>query len=362
VGEIEMKILLLSPMPPPAGGIASWTTNFIQSKQAKMHDVRVVDTKIIGSRVANLKKRNIKDEAARNIHIVKELMKELKEFKPDIVHINTSCSSLGLIREFMCARLVANKKIKLVVHCHCDVSYMIKSKVAKIFFRKLICLSDRVITLNKASQEFIYNNFNKKGIILPNFISNELMDRIDANASFKNNRKQCLFVGHIGKAKGCDVILEVAHLLPSFNFVMVGLLSEEIRQMKQPDNVVYVGEVSQEKVIDYMKKSNIFISPSLSEGFPVAILEAMACGLPVVTTPVGAIPDMIEDQGGVMITIGDVRGFVSAIEEIAANISLYKEISKWNVGKVKNYYVENVVIESLFSEYLKLLNGSKVYS
>lgn len=350
-----MKILLLSPLPPPAGGIASWTKRYLESGQAKLHEVYVVNTAVIGSRVNQFNKRNITDEIVRTIRIFITLKNELKLNKPQMVHLNTACSNLGLIRDYLCGKMVKKCGAKLVLHCRCDVAYMVKSKNAKRYYRKLVNLSDEIITLNSSSWQYTLTNCGRESMILPNFLPESTLNVIKSRDKIQLRFNNCLYVGHVMEAKGCDLILRIAKRIPQITFTMVGFVSEEIKILDKPDNVVFTGEVSKEKVLQHMMKADLFLFPSLSEGFPNVVMEAMACGLPIVATGVGAIPDMIEDKGGIFVEVGDVNGFVTAIKKLQGNCELCDQMSNWNRSKVESRYSQQKVMDALFKMYGELL-------
>ena len=354
-----MKILIISPLPPPPGGIASWTERYLESRQAKANNVRIVNTAVIGSRVNQFNQRKIKDELVRTKNILKTLKKELKQSTPEIVHLNTACSSLGLVRDYWCGKIVKNFGVMLLIHCRCDVRYMVKGKIAERYYSKLVKLSDGIITLNSSSQQYTLKKWGKTSTIIPNFLPDDVFKNINLCNKGYADIKKCLYVGHITRAKGCDVIIEVAKLMPHIKFTMVGLVSEEINKLGKPSNVAFIGEISKEEVLEHMVQADLFIFPTLSEGFPNVILEAMACGLPIVATPVGAIPDMIEDKGGIIIDIGDVNGFIDAINMLNKDKSLSSQMSQWNFQKVNKFYTQRVIMNRLFDKYREIINERK---
>ena len=98
-----MKLCLLSPLPPPAGGIATWTKLFLNNKVSQSNDVKFVNTAAIGKR----KQKDVKNpftEVFRFMLIVKQLKKYIKEC--DVFHINSSCSKLGILKDYFCAKIV----------------------------------------------------------------------------------------------------------------------------------------------------------------------------------------------------------------------------------------------------------------
>lgn len=350
-----MKILLISPLPPPAGGIASWTKRYLESPQARENEVFMVNTAVEGSRVSQFNNIRIMDEIKRTVNILKSLVKQIRENNPEIVHLNTPCSKLGIMRDYLCGIIVKNSKTKLIIHCRCDVSHMINSKLGEFFFKRLVRLADRVITLNKKSRNFILDKCGKDSDIIANFISNDVIINLRNEYEISNTVTNVIYVGHITKLKGCEIILKVAKHFPNIKFMLVGYISAEIALLNKPDNIVFTGELSKEQVIDKMKKSDLFLFPTYTEGFPNAVMEAMACGLPVVSTDVGAIPDMIENKGGILVSTGDVEGFIDAVTKLQNDKNLRVKISEWNRNKVLNYYTEQHVMDILFEKYKKTI-------
>lgn len=345
-----MKILLISPLPPPAGGIASWTKAYLNSNIIKNHDVKLVNTAVQGERVKEFTKRNFADEIKRTYLILKNIKKNIKNISFDVIHLNTSCSKFGLIRDFIITNLVKKTKVKLVVHCHCDINYMVKSNISKFIFKRLCINSDKILVLNESSKQYIKAKLSRESLIIPNFI--ELKDlKQESNRLFNIQIKTILYVGHVVRTKGCDDILEVARNMKDKQFIMIGYVSKEIRLINKPRNVLFLGELNKNEVIQYMYKSDLLLFPTHTEGFPNVVLEAMACGLPIVTTEVGAIPDMIEDKGGIIVPIKDVKSIIKAINRLE-NIDLRNSISNWNIEKVKKSYTLDKVIKDLLYQYI----------
>ena len=78
-------------------------------------------------------------------------------------------------------------------------------------------------------------------LIIPNFLPNDVLDDINSRDKVPTIVKNCLYVGHITKAKVCDLILDVAKLMPQLTFTIVGWISEEINRLERSSNVVFTG-------------------------------------------------------------------------------------------------------------------------
>lgn len=346
----KLKILLISPLPPPAGGIATWTKLFINSEIAKEHNVDLINSAIKGKRINKLEKKFIVDEIKRVASIYLKVRKFLKD-DYDIVHINCAGSTLGMIRDYVCAKKAKKTTAKVVFHFHCDTKFMIKGKFPEFIFRKICHKADQILCLNQSSQEYIKYKTTKESIKIPNFIDfdNRKFIREEISSQITN----IIFVGHVMKSKGCADIISIAEKLPDINFKLIGKVAEEFKMLPKLKNIQYCGEISKEEVLNNMQSADLLLFPTYTEGFPNVVLEAMACGLPIITTPVGAIPEMLEDKGGVLVDVGDINGYITAINTLQEK-KLRISMSLWNQEKVFKSYTTKIAMETIFSEYAKI--------
>lgn len=348
-----MRVLLISPLPPPAGGIASWTKRYLESKTATENEIDIVDIALVGERMNNSTgRKNIIVEYKRLYRIIKNLKIKLREKKYDIVHLNSSCSFTGLIRDLIIAHIAKRNKTKLLVHFRCDVSYYVSERsVAIILLKKIVCLSDIVLTLNKVSHDFIMNVFKKKSYIIPNFISDDYLMEASKSKIITEIPETFLFVGHITNEKGCDLIYKTAAVFPEKRFILVGkIINTAFATNSKPPNIILKGELPLSQVKEEYLKADVFIFPTHTEGFPNAVAEAMACGMPIIATPVGALPDMIENDGGILIPVNDENACIEAVKKVNSP-ELRKKMSEFNRNKVMSQYAIEKVLKTLFDIY-----------
>lgn len=340
-----MKILLVSPLPPPNGGIATWTTGYQEYCEQNAVPLSIIDTGIKGSRVKNFAKCNIIDELKRATSIIKNAKKVVKHDQFDVAHFNTSCSTKGMIRDLQVMKVIAKTKIPILLECHCNVKNQLLSKFSKKLFEKIIKKSKKIAVLNSESRNIVQELYKVESDIVPNFIKE--------NSTFKKecseNIKKVLFVGHVLKSKGCDNLISVASRFPEIKFTLVGNISDEIRNIKAPDNVEMIGEVKQKEVKEYMEKSDLFIFPTHSEGFPLVILEAMSVGLPIISTKVGAIGDMLEEND-CYFNIGDENGMIEVINKMQSK-TVRQNLSDWEINKLNSTYIIDIVMKEIFKLY-----------
>ena len=119
--------------------------------------------------------------------------------------------------------------------------------------------------------------------------------------------------------------------------------------------VKFEGWVSGKKKIDLLNKADIFILPSYTEGLPISILEAMAYSVPVISTNVGGIPEVIKnEENGYILTPGDKEGFFNSIMALATDKALRKRMGEISCKRIQQNFPENVS-KKLENIYAKLL-------
>jgi glycosyltransferase involved in cell wall biosynthesis len=187
----------------------------------------------------------------------------------------------------------------------------------------------------------------------------ELPGGIDGSWISKENKAVhqpigCVFVGRYERRKGIEELHSaIANLstVSAIQFTFIGPIPEE-KRLKQ-ENVQYVGEI---KDIESLKKlllqQDVLICPSYSEGMPNVILEAMACGLAIVATDVGAVNTLVAADNGYLLTLPSVQNIQHAINGIVANRDQLAQM-KANSGKKIDYF-QWEAIGKLTVEKLKL--------
>lgn len=343
-----MKILLVSALPPPAGGIATWTERYLRYCRKRHIDISLVNIAVNGDRAVKINNRtNYLDELSRTKRIIKDMRSMLRSAKPSVVHINTSCASLGIFRDLLCVKEAKRAKVPIILHFHCDVASRIHGAARMFALKKMAGMSDKLLVLNSSSKEFVFSHSKIDPIVMPNFVD---ADYFSEQHEIKDRIREVVFVGHVQNAKGCREILGAAEKLPSIHFTLIGPVADEISMLACPANVSMVGAKTPEEVKSHLQNSDLYLFPSYAEGFSLSLTEAMASGLPVVATEVGANRDMIEDRGGILIPVMDENAIVSAIEEISS-ADKRKEMSSWNTEKAKSFYLTETVMSSLLEIY-----------
>jgi len=337
------RVILIAPLPPPYGGIATWTQLIVDNKNMIENDIILIDSR------RNSKSRFFIlffiSNLIRSLKIIWLTQKKVKKENANIIHINSTCSLFGLIRELIIANLLA-RKTKIIIHFRCNIPDQINRSLTKtILLKQLLIKTNLAITLNKESKGYIYGLIKLNSIILPNFIDTK---KIKYQYEVKKQIKEIIFVGHVIKQKGIFELFEVAKRLPQYNFKIVGPIF--IKKLPKLNNVTFLGGLDQSKVTMHLLKSDLFLLPTYSEGFSNAILEAMLIGLPIITTNVGANLEMLEQKGGEIVPKKDSIRLYQAITKLE-NHELRNKMSTWNINKVTSNYSLSKVLNDLSAIY-----------
>lgn len=352
-----MKVVLLAPTPPPAGGIASWTVRMKSVKLKNGWKVEVVDERLIGGRgVFNKSKKNLFFEIKRCLNIWIQLWKKLDDKEVKIVHSSIPAGTAGMLREYICAIITKFRRRKFIIHYRCTIPNMINSSSGLRVFKALTNKSDLVFALNSASKDFSESISSTKVILIPNFVESHFITE-NHTKKIANKIKTIVYVGGVIESKGAADIINVARKFSDIEFKLVGKPDDHILKLDMPSNVVICGEKNKEEVTRELKKADIFIFVSYfkGEGFSNALVEAMANGLPCIVSDWAANRDMIEDKGGIVVQARDIEAISNAILFLDTNISIRQKQSEWNINKVKENYVDNVVTAKYVDAYDSLL-------
>ncbi len=348
-----LKLLLVSPKTEKSnGGIAVWTETFLKNLPDSL-DFDLLNIATVGKRAENGNaKRSMTDEFVRTRRIFRDLRNLLKTKKYDIAHINTSCGTFGLIRDYLTARKIKKKQqsCKIVIHFHCDIKTQCNSRVSLMFLEKILRLADTALVLNRKNHLYLSEKFKFESIVLPNFIEEKMI--IDSPKSISENVNKAVFVGYVQPPKGIWEIYELAKLLPEIRFDLIGEVSHEVLSWDRPENVELSGSKPHYEILDALDGADVFVFPSHSEGFSIALLESMSRGVPSVATDVGANLEMLENEGGFVVDVGDVSAIKEAFERMSAS-DVRKQMSEWLVNKVATNYTVESVIKQLLTIYSK---------
>jgi len=371
----NINILYISPLSPPYGGIASWTENILKKDLPCPFKVHIVNTRQINRVLFDPPRLNF-SEVKRNINILWELLKVIRKQKIDLIHLNSSLAQFGIFRDWLCTIISRIYKIPYVIHLHIDVEEI--SKKAIIFngkpflYQNIFRRASAIIVLNNQSKEKVLSlgDFGNKTFYLPNFVD---IASIPSKKMYIREGKylNAVFVGALTESKGIYQLLKVLRKTLNLKITFIGeptkgvqeKIQRLIRKYNIYERVFLKGVLPNSETLDIMLLSDFFIFPTHEEGFPISVAEAMAVGLPVLASPAGAIPDMIEDgKGGHIIDPENIEGYIKAINIFERNRELLFQMGKYNQEKAKTHYDYPIVIDKICKLYKTVLGFDLISS
>ena len=188
------------------------------------------------------------------------------------------------------------------------------------------------------------------------YSSIELLEEELGNEKHYGNSLDRISISHVsntisGNGKGHRTLIEMVSILKkdginaAVKFVGDGDHVTELRNYAKhlgvEERVEFLGRLPERKtVLEFIASSDIFVYPTYSEGLPRCLIEAMAVGLPCLSTPVGGIPELIESK--YLLSPDDSIGFAKSIERLIANPSELDIMSKKNLEVARNYTKEKL--------------------
>jgi glycosyltransferase involved in cell wall biosynthesis len=285
----------------------------------------------------------------------------LKKIKPDIVHSHSP--DLGFIFSFPCKAY----KIPIIHTCHGitfpDKQYSFAKRKLEIFFLKCARFK-KIITINKNSLDDFKKIKIKNVYYLPNGID---LDQFQKKRSHTNRKTVFLFVGRIELEKGLKYLIHAVDELRkkenNFELLLVGkgvdqtYLQNLVNELSLNDYVKFSGEKNKDEVIDYYYGSDIFISATLHETFPMTVLEAWAAGLPVIITDVGGVSAIcINKENALIIPPENSKKTSDAMADLIEDQELRRKLGENGKRLVEERYGWDKIskeIEYIYKETIK---------
>jgi len=261
--------------------------------------------------------------------------KLINEFKPDVIHAHAATAA-GF------AGLLLKNKYDLPLVCSIrgsDINaYPYYAKGSLYLTKKVIEGADRIVSVSNALKkaanaiakpkreiQVVYN-----GCDFTHF-SFRKADRLSLRSRFNIPGKDriLLFIGSVSAEKGIvELVAAFKQAAEGVNGVRLFIagggwhpaVEKIIADARLKDKIHVLGPVAHHEVPGLLNAADIFILPSHSEGLPNVVLEAMACGLPIIATRVGGIPEAVEDgKSGILVEKQDVASLTRAIKYMVEN-------------------------------------------
>jgi glycosyltransferase involved in cell wall biosynthesis len=243
--------------------------------------------------------------------------------KYDIIHTNA---------EFGWWFKRKNKKLVVVVHHNpFDKEFQKYTNLAqKIFyyfwvkpnFKKSLLTADKIITVSGYTKSSIVDYFKLKKNIeavyaVYNGINTDFFRPIDCESN-KNTKTRILFVGNLTKRKGVDLLPKIMEELgDDYELYFTSGRRTRIPKELKLKNMISLGRLNNKQLLEKYNKCDMILLPSRLEGFGYSMVEAMACGKPVIVTNCSALSEIVKNkENGYLCEINNVDDFVEKIRKI----------------------------------------------
>ena len=353
-----MKVLLVAPFPPPYGGIANWS-NMLSAYMQQTHDELV--TLNIAPKKRSTEGRGLFDRVVvSGLDMLKkksELKKQIKAHHPNVMHMTTS-GSLAIIRDILLLRTAKKCGVPTVYHIRYGKTPEMAQRDSFLWklFKMAMCLAGSVIAIDKATYDAIRQYAPQVNVsLVPNPVNTEKLPY-----QCKKMRNQVVFLGWVVPTKGVGELIEAWNTVgaeyPDYELLVIGQAKpdyyHEMEKSVKVSNICFAGELEHNKAMEAVAQSQVFILPSYSEGFPNAVVEAMALKKAVIGTSVGAIPEMLGDGCGIIIEPKNVEQIVTALRTVLDNPELRDKLAQNAWNKVQTQYK----IETVYAKYREIWN------
>ena len=363
---VKKKILKLVPSPSAKGGIS----NYYQVLQGN-YNVEV-EYFIRGARDWPNRKGSIYEIVRAYFDLIHFCLKLMTQ-KYYVVQTTTSLGFLALIRDGLFVIVAKLFRVKVVVFFR-GLDEKIQKNIEKkwlTLFKKVFFLSDSMIVLSSQFKEKLeYWGYNRPIYLETTVVDEQLVrDIATENIIHKfetiGNRINILFLARVEKTKGIYEAIDSYNILkqkyPEVSFTLAGD-GFELNHVKDYvaenciKNIVFTGFVTGKAKKNIFKKSHIYLFPSYTEGMPTSVLEAMAFGLPVVTTNVGGLADFfINGEHGFITESKDPVVLAGLIDVLIKDKKALKKIALHNHKYAIENFTTSKVIERLEEIFRTLL-------
>lgn len=306
--------------------------------------------------------------------LIPSLIKAFRVIKPDVIHVQYIAPGLLPI---VAARLARVPVVFATIHIAGGLIYGSKAKwmlgVASKISTAFICVSKDVEKFWFGSSKVFDTKEpigQRKHFTIYNAVDTETIARLAREADINQIKKRLKIqeqrvvgiVGRLVHQKGHAVLLDamvnVINNFPDVILVILGdgpdraQLEAQARNLRIESNIRWVGAVAQEDVFRMLSVMNIFVMPSLFEGFGLTVAEAMAASLPVVGTRVDGLAEVIEDGvTGYLVEPSDSLALANALIKLLSNPEQAREFGLRGRDRVMKYFSMGQFGESMLGLY-----------
>lgn len=348
---------------PQVGGVETITELLLASDLLRRFRVVSLDSSKRGAGKETSGRLNLYNLRAALALLVRLEVLLVRE-RPAILHVPVTSQFFAFLRDAALIWLAWLHGARVISHVHggsFDAFWHRANWPLRAFIRTTLSRSARVVALSPYWARVLL------GIVRDPTKVTVIWNSVDVDAytgerepqTEHPGRPRLIFLGAIGRRKGVPELLRAVAVLRDrridLDVVLVGPeeytgeLAEAHQicdELELTQQVHFAGTLFGRDKITALKSADLFVLPSHNEGLPLALLEAMAAGLPIVATRAGGIPDVVDDGvHGLLVKPGDVAGLAQAIEHLIVDRDLARNMATGNVAYVQRFCPDRMVAD-----------------
>ena len=252
----------------------------------------------------------------------------------DIVHFHSVPDKIDLIIKLPIFLLALLGKKKIIMHIH--MGNQLKNHTSNTLFKWCLNRADLVILLAKKWQKLFADFY--ADINTPTAVLYNACEKVP-EVPLAEKEKIIIMAAYFNDNKAPDLLLkawqQIGKQYPDWKIYMLGngevqRFEQMAEQMGLSDSVTFTGYIVGKEKEELFRKASIYCMCSYEEGFPMVVLEAWANGICVVTTPVGGLPDVLEDgRNALVFDFGDWQGLANHLSSLIENEDQRRDMAKY---------------------------------
>jgi glycosyltransferase involved in cell wall biosynthesis len=173
--------------------------------------------------------------------------------------------------------------------------------------------------------------------VIPNGIDTRVF--LPRRTAIARPQVRVLFAGNLSRNKGASRLPKIAEQLPDRVEIWCATGLRGRRSPAAEKNLRVLGPIPHAAMPALYNEVDMLLLPAAREGFSLVVAEAMACGLPIVTSNTSAMPELVHDgRGGFLCPLDDPSAFATAIARLAADPALRRAMGEYNRARIENEY------------------------